>query len=114
MNEKVVTSYADYRDHEKALKARSKWSKDNDYEVFAWNICLECKYFKINPAHPVHGDCELMRQEGAYPGVMVTAVCNRYINKRGYDLNGKVVDPGLLPAWIKTRKDKETGELFIA
>jgi hypothetical protein len=110
MNEKVITSYADYREYEKALKARSKWSESNDYEVFHWSLCLDCKYFKIDPSCSFHGDCELMRQEGAYPGVMTEAVCNRFMSKKGTDINGKVIDPGLLPSWVKTRKDRKTGK----
>jgi hypothetical protein len=113
MKEKIITSYADCREYEKAIKTRSKWSKDNDYEVFDWALCRYCTYFKIDPAHPFHGNCELMRQEGAYPGVMAEAVCTRFVSKEGTDINGKVVDPGLLPAWVKTRKDKKTGETHV-
>ncbi|MDR0404050.1 MAG: hypothetical protein LBH35_10750 [Treponema sp.] len=76
-------------EYEPSLKARSAWSKANDYEVFNWALCLECKYFKINPAHPCYGDCELMRQKGAYPGVMAEAVCNRFVSTQGTDINSK-------------------------
>jgi hypothetical protein len=94
-------------EYKKAIQARSKWSKANDYEVFNWSLCLGCKYFKIDPVYPIHGDCELMKQEGVYPGVMAEAVCNRFLSTQGTDINGRVVDPSLLPAWMKTRKTKE-------
>jgi hypothetical protein len=47
-----------------------------------------------------------MEQEGVYPGVMAKAVCNRFVNSFGIGLNGRVVEPSLLPANIKTRKTK--------
>jgi hypothetical protein len=99
-------------DHYKeAMKKSGKFRKENDYEVFSWNICMECHYFKKLGKFN-DGECRLMEKEGAYNGVMATAVCNRYLNKRGFDINGKVIIPGLLPKWIKTRKNKN-GEIFI-
>jgi hypothetical protein len=105
--------YKDADHYRNAIKASGKFRKANDYEVFDWALCLECKHFKIDPAHPFHGDCELMEREGAYPGVMAAAVCNRFLSTKGTDINQRVVEPSLLPAWVKTRKDKTTGELFI-
>jgi hypothetical protein len=53
-----------------------------------------------------------MWKEGAYGGVMAQAVCNRFMSTQGTDINGKVVEPSLLPAWVKTRKNK-SGERFL-
>jgi hypothetical protein len=105
--------YKDADHYKAAMKASGKFRKVNDYEVFAFNICLECRHFKADKKFHTQGDCLLMEKEGAYGKVVATAVCTRYLNRRGYDLHGKVVNPALLPAWIKTRKDKTTGELFI-
>jgi hypothetical protein len=109
MNEKEITSYADYREYEKAHKARSKWSKANDYAVYTWSMCSECIYFRISPELPIHGDCELMKQDGVYPGVMAKVICDRFVSDTGLDITGKVVIPSRLPAWAKTYKT-ETGE----
>jgi hypothetical protein len=101
MTEKAITSYTDCREYE---KARSAWDKANDYEVFNFALCLECRHFRIDPSLPIHGDCELMKQERAYSGVMAQAVCNRFLSSNGTDINGRAVKPALLPAWVKTRK----------
>jgi hypothetical protein len=93
-----MTEKADYREYEKTLKARSAWSRANDYEVFNFALCLECRHFRIDPSLPIHGKCELMSQEGAYPGVMAQAVCNRFLSSKGTDINGRIVEPALLPA----------------
>ena len=107
--------YSSQEDYKAKMDKSGKWRKANNYEVFGWNICMECRYFKANldAGHVCGGDCSLMEQEGAYNGVMYDAVCNRYINRRGFDLNGKVIDPIALPGWIKTRTNKKTGETFI-
>ena len=106
--------YSSHEDYKAKMKNSGTFRKENDYEVFSWNICLECKYFKADPQYRFHGECILMEQEEAYNGVMATAVCNRYVNTRGFDLNHKVVEPSLLPAWIRTRKDKKTGETYLS
>jgi hypothetical protein len=95
MSEKTITSCADYREYEKAHKGRRKWNKANDYEVFNWALCLKCKHFKIDLEYSFHGDCELMRREGAYPGVMAYAVCDRFLSRKGTDINGRVVESSL-------------------
>jgi hypothetical protein len=107
--------YKSKEDYETKIKASGEWRKANNYEVFGWNICMECRYFNahFDAGHVCSGDCSLMEKEGAYNGVMYDAVCDRYINRRGFDIDGKVVDPASLPAWIKTKKDKKTGQLFI-
>jgi hypothetical protein len=53
-----------------------------------------------------------MRQERAYSGVMTQAVCNRFLSSNGTNINGRVVKPALLPAWVKTRKTG-TGEIYV-
>jgi hypothetical protein len=113
MTEKtIISSCADYREYEKALKARRWWSRANDYEVFNFALCLECRHFRIDPSFPTQGNCELIKQEGAYPGVMAQAVCSRFLSRNGTDINGRVVEPALFPAWVKTRKTK-AGEVYI-
>ena len=106
MEIKTAEQYQAYTD------GRSEWSKVNDYEVFEWCLCLNCSYFKIDTAQPISGDCGLMEQEGVYSGVLTQAVCNRYLSKRGTDINGKVLNPAMLPPWVKTHKDK-SGSVFV-
>jgi hypothetical protein len=110
-----MMSYKNQEDYAEKMENSGEWRKANNYEVFGWNICMECRYFKadIDAGSACHGECSLMALDGAYNGVVYDAVCNRYINKRGYDINGKVVDPALLSKWIPTRTDKQTGETFI-
>jgi hypothetical protein len=106
-------SYADNKEYKKSHTARRKWSKDNDYEVFNWALCKDCWHYKPDPDRPaLHGDCKLMEQDGAYPGVMAIAVCNRFMSEMGTDINGKVVEPSLLPARVKTRKNR-AGDVFM-
>jgi hypothetical protein len=69
-------NYRNAEQYEAAHKNRQAWSKANDYEVYSWAVCLHCKYFKLDPAHPIAGACGLMEQEGAYDGVMTLAVCH--------------------------------------
>jgi len=54
-----------------------------------------------------------MAQEGAYNGVVYDEVCNRYANKRGYDVNGRVIDPLALSKCIPIKTDKKTSETHI-
>jgi hypothetical protein len=92
--------YADYREYEKAMKRREEFRKASVYETFDFALCMECKHFKSKTSH-IYGDCGLMEQEGAYSGVMAQAVCNRFLSNQGTDINGKAVEPSLLPAWVK-------------
>ena len=106
-------NYSSQEDYKAKMDNRDKWSKANNYEVFGWNICMECQFFKANPDIPIHGECHLMADNDCYNGVVYDAVCNRYVNKRGYDLAGRVVNPAALPGWIPTKTDKKTSETFI-
>jgi len=108
-------NYRSQEDYKAKMENSGKWRKANGYEVFSFNFCMECKYFKadMDTGSACSGNCSLMEAEGAYNGVMYDAVCDRYINRRGFDLNGKVVDPAVLPRWIPTRTDKKTGETFV-
>ena len=108
--------YGGQDDYKKKIKTSGEWRKANNYEVFGWNICMECRYFSasIDAGYVCGGGCSLMEKEGAYNGVMYDAVCDRYVNRRGFDINGKVVDPAALPAWVRTRKDKKTGEVYLS
>jgi hypothetical protein len=90
--------YANNREYEKAMKRRAEFNKANGYETFDSGLCMKCKHFKINTFIPCMGDCGLMEQEGAYSGVMAQAVCNRFLSRQGRDINGKAVEPSLLPA----------------
>jgi len=108
-------NYSSGEDYKAKMEKSKAWRESNNYEVFGWHICMECRYFKadMDGGSACQGDCSLMERDGAYNGVVYDAVCNRYVNKRGYDFNGRVVDPLVLPKWIPIRKDKRTGELFI-
>jgi len=110
-----MMNYSSQEDYKAKMEKSGVWRKANNYEVFGWNICMECRYFKadMDAGSACSGDCSLMEQDGAYNGVVYDAVCNRYVNKRGFDLNGRVIDPVVLPKWIPTRTDKRTGETFI-
>jgi hypothetical protein len=65
----------------KKAENRKQFNKENDYEVLAWNICLECKFFKSDLELPIYGECQLMAQNNCFEGVIATAICNRYVNK---------------------------------
>ena len=85
------------KEYDNTMKESGKFRKNNGYTVHSWNICLECKYYQATSLEFAgHGECMLMEQEGAYNGVMATAVCNQYIDKiRGYKLDGEIVEPEL-------------------
>jgi len=110
-----MISYSSQEDYKAKMENSSKWRKANNYEVFGWNICMECRYFKadMDTGTIYHGECSLMAQEGAYNVVVYDAVCNRYVNKRGYNINGGVIDLLTLPKWIPTKTDKKTGKMFV-
>ena len=105
-------NYSSEHDFKEKIENRRKWSKANDYEVFAWNICMECQFYKADADCPTHGECTLMASNGCYNGVVYTAICNRYISKKGVDINGNAVNPVALPPWVKKRKNKK-GESFV-
>ena len=97
-------NYTSQKDYKQKIKARTKWSKVNDYEVYNFASCMICRHFKLDAAHPFHGDCGLMEKEQAYNGVMVDAVCNRFLSTKGTDINGKQVDPDALSFMFKVEK----------
>ena len=127
--------YESEEDYKAKIKNSGTFRKANDYEVFGWNICMECLYYKTDPALPIHGECHLMAANGCYDGVVYDAVCNQYINRiNGYKLDGEVVMPELhtealrranssLPGTMsdmqlvkklhKTRTDRKTGKVYI-
>jgi hypothetical protein len=84
MTEKAVISYTDCREYKKALKARSAWTKTNDYKVFDYALCLECRHYRPDPCLPIHGNCELMKQEGGiswgYGRGCLRQICKRSWN----------------------------------
>ncbi|MCL2792456.1 MAG: hypothetical protein FWD87_05125 [Spirochaetaceae bacterium] len=88
----------------KEHEIRQKWSKDNDYEVTEYCFCVSCRHFKIDINYPFHGDCSLMAKEGGYSGVVVEAICNRYLSSTGMDINGKQVNPAILAKDFKVVK----------
>jgi hypothetical protein len=130
-------NYYSSQDYKNKIKASGEFRKANDYDVFGWNICMECHYFQADKdaGSACHGECSLMAAQGAYNGVMATAVCNQYINKtNGYKLDGEVAMPELhtealrranscLPGTMgdmqlvkklqKTRTDKKTGRVYV-
>ena len=129
--------YKNAAHYESCLKNRDSFSKENSYEVFFWNICMECHYFQADKdeGSACSGECSLMEARGAFSGVMKTAVCNQYINKtHGCKLDGEVTMPELytealrranssLPGTMddiqlvkklhKTRTDRKTGRVYI-
>ena len=129
--------YSSQEDYKSKIENSGKWRKVNNYEVFAFNFCLECHYFQADKdaESACHGDCSLMAAQGAYNGVEATAVCDQYINRiHGYKLDGEVVMPELytealrranssLPGTMsdmqlvkklhKTRTDRKTGRVYI-
>jgi hypothetical protein len=103
------------QEYKAKMEKSSEWRMANDYEVIGFHICMECKHFKadMDAGSACNGNCSLLEQDGAYNGVVYDAVCNRYVNRRGYDFNNRIVDPAALPKWLPTRTDKKTGEIFI-
>jgi hypothetical protein len=104
--------YQSAKHYKDVHKARGRWSRVNDYEVFNWGFCLECSHFKMSVSLPIHGDCKLMEKEGAYPGVMAQATCDRFLSKQGVNHDGQVIKPEWLPGWVLTRKD-QSGRVFV-
>ena len=104
--------YKDNKDYKQKIKARGKWSKANDYDVFNYAFCLECVHFKMDVSMPICGDCLLMEKEGAFNGVMAQAVCNRFLSHKGRDINGKQLDPATLSLSFKIERYKN-GEIYI-
>jgi hypothetical protein len=104
--------YKDADHYKAAMKASGKFRKVNDYEVFNWALCLECVHFKMDLSIPIHGDCSLMEKEGAYNGVMAQAVCNRFLSRKGSDINGKQLDLAALSTAFKIERLKN-GEIYI-
>jgi hypothetical protein len=110
---------------ENAREARGKWDKENNYYNALVNIgvCLDCINFSINHDHPCYGKCAVIKQafqeeeftkKGVTQDVVsTTGICENFTNIHGIGLDGKITMPQLLPAWIKTHKDKKTGELYI-
>jgi len=104
--------YKSQKDYEQKHKVRSKWSNQNDYDVFNNALCLECAFFKMDIDLPICGACKLMEQEGAYNGVLAQAVCNRFLSHKGTDINGKQLDPAVLSIAFKIER-LGNGEIYI-
>jgi hypothetical protein len=108
-----------------AREARGKWDKENNYynAFVKIGLCLDCVHFSINHDHLTFGTCsklckafqeeEFTKQGVTKNVVSTTGICENYTNIYGIGLDGKITMPELLPAWIKTRKDKKTGEVFV-
>ncbi|GHT79309.1 hypothetical protein FACS1894130_07660 [Spirochaetia bacterium] len=115
----AVKSYAD-----DACEARKEWSKKSGYYVADFNsgLCMRCVHFSINHDHIEMGTCAkikqaLENQEFAKMGVSdygvsTIGVCENYMDSFGIGLDDKVLNPDMLPTWIKTRKDK-SGTVFV-
>ena len=109
-----------------AVKVRKEWDTENGYYTAFKNdgVCVDCIHFSINHDHPSMGVCKKIKQvfqdqEFTKMGVTDDVVstlgfCENFTNTFGVGVEGKVIMPQLLPPHIKTRTDKETGELFIA
>jgi hypothetical protein len=107
-----------------ATKARKEWDKENGYYTAFINdgVCVSCIHFSINHDHPSTGVCTKMKrafqdQEFAKKGVTKDVVsthgfCENFTDIYGIGVDGKIIMPQLLPAWIKTRKTK-SGEIAV-
>jgi hypothetical protein len=110
---------------EDAARARKEWDRDNGYYTAYERVglCIGCIHFSIAHDHVTMGGCAKLKQafhdrEFAKKGVSdyvvpVTGICENFTDIHGIGLDGKITLPQLLPPWIKTRRDKTTGELFI-
>jgi hypothetical protein len=108
---------------EELAKKRKQWTEKNGYYIADFNsgLCMRCVHFSINHDHIETGTCAVLAQEFqefkrigvSDNSVSTIGVCENYMSSCGTGLDGKVIAPHLLHPWIKTRKDKKTGELFV-
>jgi hypothetical protein len=108
---------------EAAFENRVKFSDKNDYEFFNFALCAVCVYFSFNNRDKDNiewvgkngcGDCRLMKAQGAYGGVMTTAVCNKFLSYQGRNIKGKRASVRGLPAFVKLVKDKDQVSVVLA
>jgi hypothetical protein len=108
---------------EELAKKREQWTEKNGYYIADFNsgLCMRCVHFSINHDHIEMGTCAVLVQEFqefkkigvSDDRVSTIGICENYMSSCGIGLDGKIISPQLLPSWIKTRKDKKTGELFV-
>lgn len=92
------------KDYREKIRKSGKWREANDYEVFNFASCLECRHYQMDKNLLIAGDCKLMEADGAFNGVMGLAVCSKFLSNHGKDINGKKVPPSLFPSWVKVEK----------
>ncbi len=109
----VVKDYATAKEYKARLQRNSAWEKQNNYERFDFCLCLHCTCFSINHELLICGECSLKDKEGVYKGVQSDSVCDRFISRKGKDINGKQIDPALLATVFKIEKLGNSGEIYI-
>jgi hypothetical protein len=101
----IITRYGSQEETDAAHKQREAFSKENDYEVYNWNICFNCMNFMVDLHCPQYGGaCKCMEQAGAYPGVLADAVCNKFLSCKGLDINNEPVAPEQWPEWVHLKE----------
>ena len=99
---------------------RDVFSSKYGYETFNFALCAVCAYFKYeNTKETIDwagkngcGKCRLIKEMGAYDGVMTTAVCNKFLSQMGKNINGKTASIKELPDFVKLVKD-ENGKISV-
>jgi len=96
------------------FEKRDVFSEKYDYEVIDnYCHCFMCTYFSFNntkgniewAGKNGCGSCRLLKEMGAYNGVLSSAVCNAFLSSRGTDINGKPAKK--LPDFVKLEKDEK-------
>jgi hypothetical protein len=101
----IYSQYTSQEEYKAAFKKRDAFGKENDYEVYDWNICFYCMNFMVDLHHPHYGGyCKCMEQAGAFSHVLANAVCNKFLSCKGQDLNNKPVVPAQWPKWVHIKE----------
>ena len=103
---------------EKAFDKRDKFADKYNYEFFNFCLCIKCAYYTISntktntkwQGQNSCGNCKLLEAQGAFHGVMSTAVCNKFLSHFGSDINGKRARN--LPDFVKLVKN-EKGNISV-
>ena len=90
---------------------KNNFRKANNYGVFNFALCVECRWYKMNRTTPIHGGCYLLEQAGIDGGVMAQAVCNKFLSGHGTDIDGNKVSPDIYSE-LKTDKLKD-GSVYL-
>jgi hypothetical protein len=74
-------NYSSQKDYKAKMEKSGTFRKVNNYEVFGFNICMECQFYKAYKEIPTLGECQLMASNGCFNGVVYIAVCDKYIRR---------------------------------